>query len=59
VPELVVFEVDMATEEQNYTTHNVCIELKQNSLKKEVEQFVLDYKSLLILTVMTRNFLKQ
>jgi len=27
LPESVVSEVDMATEEQKYTPHNVCIEL--------------------------------
>lgn len=53
----VVCELDMATEEQIYTTHNVRIELQQNSLMVEVGQFVLNYKRVLILTVITRNCL--
>jgi hypothetical protein len=55
VPQSVVPEVDMATEEQKYATHNIRIELQQNSLKEEVGQFVFNYKSVLILTAITRN----
>ena len=57
VPESVVYEVEMATEEQKYTTYNVCVELQQNSLKVDTGQFVLNYKNVLILIVVTRNCL--